>query len=72
MKEKLMDKWFCSLIIVVINIFSLTLILQSTQTTGLRPEGNVAMVKSASRLPWSRIWAVFVLMVWGRRNNVTL
>jgi asparagine synthase (glutamine-hydrolysing) len=42
------------------------------RTIGFHPEGVSKLTQPISNLPWSRVWAVFVLMYWANSNNVAL
>ena len=41
---------------------------------GLNPDGVAVILQGyrASRIPWSRVWALFVLCNWCRQNGVIL
>jgi asparagine synthase (glutamine-hydrolysing) len=39
---------------------------------GLNPIGVAALDENSARLPWSRVWSVFVLLNWVDHNKVTI
>jgi asparagine synthase (glutamine-hydrolysing) len=42
------------------------------RSAGLLPEGTAALAHSEAQVPWSRRWAIFVLLDWIQRNRLSL
>ena len=42
------------------------------QSIGFNPAGLESLIRDRSRLPWSRIWLIYVVMDWAQRNSIRI